>query len=122
MADLKLTLACGDYELTRPLTEGAVKAEGIEFVPDTRYGAKDRHWAMAKHNAYDICEFNVPAYFMARDRGFAWTALPVFAHRRFPSTTDIVFNVLGAVAGVRLARRRRDRKVDTALPDGEVAC
>lgn len=46
----------------------------------------------------------------------------VFAHRRFPSTTDIVFNVLGAVAGVRLARRRRDRKVDTALPDGEVAC
>ena len=83
MADLKLTLACGDYELTRPLTEGAVKAEGIEFVPDTRYGAKDRHWAMAKHNAYDICEFNVPAYFMARDRGFAWTALPVFAHRRF---------------------------------------
>ncbi len=83
MSTLKLTLACGDYELTRPLTEGAIKAEGIEFVPDTRYGAKDRHWAMAKHNAYDICEFNAPAYFMARDRGFAWTALPVFAHRRF---------------------------------------
>ncbi len=80
---LKLTLACGDYELTRPLTDGTVQAEGVEFVPDTRYGAKDRHWAMAKHNAYDICEFNAPAYFMARDRGFAWTALPVFAHRRF---------------------------------------
>ena len=83
MADLELTLACGDYELTRPLTEGMIKAEGITFVPDTRYGAKERHWAMAKHNAYDICEFNAPAYFMARDRGFEWTALPVFAHRRF---------------------------------------
>jgi 4,5-dihydroxyphthalate decarboxylase len=83
MADLKLTLACGDYEITRPLTDGTVKAEGIEFVPDTRYGARDRHWAMAKDNAYDVCEFNAPAYIMARDRGFAWTALPVFAHRRF---------------------------------------
>ncbi len=83
MSDLQLTLACGDYELTRPLTEGAVKPEGITFVPDTRYGAKERHWAMAKHNAYDVCEFNAPAYFMARDRGFDWTALPVFAHRRF---------------------------------------
>ena len=83
MADLKLTLACGDYELTRPLTEGQIKAEGITFVPDTRYGAKERHWAMAKHNAYDVCEFNAPAYFMARDRGFNWTAIPVFAHRRF---------------------------------------
>jgi 4,5-dihydroxyphthalate decarboxylase len=38
---------------------------------------------MAKDNAFDICEFNAPAYFMARDRGFPWTAVPVFAHRRF---------------------------------------
>lgn len=80
---LKLTFACGDYELLRALTSGAIKADGIEFIPDTRYGAKERHWAMAKDNAYDICEFNAPAYFMARDRGFPWTALPVFAHRRF---------------------------------------
>ena len=29
MSDIELTLACGDYELTRPLTEGSVKAEGI---------------------------------------------------------------------------------------------
>ena len=27
MADLELTLACGDYELTRPLTEGLIKAD-----------------------------------------------------------------------------------------------
>ena len=83
MADLEMTLACGDYEITRALTDGTVKAEGITFVPDTRYGAKERHWAMAKHNAYDCCEFNAAAYFMARDRGFPWTAIPVYTHRRF---------------------------------------
>ena len=83
MADLDLTLACGDYEITRALTDGTVKADGIRFVPDIRYGAKERHWAMAKHNAYDCCEFNAAAYFMARDRGFPWTAIPVYTHRRF---------------------------------------
>lgn len=83
MPKLKLTLACGDYEITRPLTDGTVQAEGIEFVSDTRYGAKERHWAMARDDAYDVCEFNAPAYVMAKDRGRAWTAIPVFAHRRF---------------------------------------
>lgn len=83
MADIELTLACGDYEITRALTEGKVKAQGIRFVSDTRYGAKERHWAMARDNVYDVCEFNAPAYVMARDRSFPWTAIPVFTHRRF---------------------------------------
>lgn len=80
---LELTFACGDYEILRPIIDGSLKAEGITLKADTRLGPKDRHWAMAKDNAFDICEFNAPAYFMARDRGFAWTALPAFAHRRF---------------------------------------
>lgn len=80
---LKLTLACGDYEILRAIKDGIVKPEGIELVADTRLGPKDRHWAMAKENCYDLCEFNAPAYFMAVDRGVPWTALPVFAHRRF---------------------------------------
>jgi 4,5-dihydroxyphthalate decarboxylase len=32
---------------------------------------------------FDVCEENVGAYFMARDRGDPVTALPVFLHRRF---------------------------------------
>ena len=114
MADLKLTLACGDYEITRPLTDGSVKAEGIEFVPDTRYGAKERHWAMAKEDAYDICEFNAPAYVMARDRGRAWTALPVFAHRRFRHGAMYI-NTGKAIAGPQdLAGRKVGVKSWTA--------
>lgn len=83
MTDVKLTCAFGDYEITRALTDGRVKPDGVELVPDTRYGSRQRHWAMAKENAFDICEFNAAAYVMARDRGFEWTALPVFCHRRF---------------------------------------
>lgn len=83
MADLRLTVAYGDYEITRAMTDGRVKPEGIELVADTRFGPRDRHWAMAKEDAFDVCEFNACAYFMARDRGRPWTALPVFCHRRF---------------------------------------
>lgn len=80
---LELTFACGDYEILRALKDGTVKPDGITLTVETRLGPKDRHWAMAKENKYDICEFNAPAYFMARDRGVSWTALPAFAHRRF---------------------------------------
>jgi 4,5-dihydroxyphthalate decarboxylase len=80
---VRLTVACGDYEILRPLKEGRVRVAGAELDFDTKLGPKDRHWRMAKENDYDICEFNAPAYFMARERGVPWTALPVFAHRRF---------------------------------------
>ena len=83
MADLKLTLALGDYEITRPITEGRVRAEGIEFVPAPDIGSRERHWAMARGEGYDVCEFNAAAYWMARDRGYPLTAIPVYTHRRF---------------------------------------
>ena len=61
MADLELTLACGDYELTRPLTAGLMQAEGGPLVPATRYGAKECPVAIAHHNAYNTSELNAPS-------------------------------------------------------------
>jgi 4,5-dihydroxyphthalate decarboxylase len=80
---LELSFACGDYELTRPLAEGAVQPDGIELTVLTGAGSRERHWRMARGNEYHVCEFNSCAYFMARDRGVPWTAIPVYTHRRF---------------------------------------
>jgi 4,5-dihydroxyphthalate decarboxylase len=80
---LELSFACGDYEITRPLIEGAVQPDGIELTVLAGAGSRERHWRMARANEYDVCEFNACAYFMARDRGAPWTAIPVFLHRRF---------------------------------------
>jgi 4,5-dihydroxyphthalate decarboxylase len=63
--------------------EGAVKADGIELTVLSGAGSRERHWRMARGNEYDICEFNACAYFMARDHGVRWSAIPVFLHRRF---------------------------------------
>src|SRR6266849_5874468 len=62
---LELSFACGDYEITRPLMEGAVKADGIELTVLSGAGSRERHWRMA------------------RDHGVRWSAIPVFLHRRF---------------------------------------
>ena len=81
-AKLHLTLACGDYEITRPLIDGRVRPAGIDLVVITPE-SRERHWRVARDHAYDICEFNTPAYFMGRDRGLPYVSLPIYLHRRF---------------------------------------
>ena len=83
MSKLKLTVACGDYEIVRALKEGAVQADGIELVMLTGMGSKERHWRMARKTEFDVCEVNIGGYYMSRDRGEPLTAIPVFLHRRF---------------------------------------
>ena len=80
---IRLSVACGDYEIVRALKEGVVEADGLELVVLTGHGPRERHWRMARNLEYDVCEFNVGAYFMARTRNVPITAIPVFLHRRF---------------------------------------
>jgi len=84
MADkVKLTVACGDYEIVRALKERRVEPDGIDLVMLTETGSRERHWRMSRKLEFDVCELNVGAYFMARNRNVPITALPVFLHRRF---------------------------------------
>jgi 4,5-dihydroxyphthalate decarboxylase len=94
---LRLTVACGDYEIVRALKEGTVEADGIELVMLTDMGPRERHWRMARKAEFDVCETNVGAYFMERDQGAPLTAVPVFLHRRFRHG----FLFVNAAAGIR---------------------
>ncbi|MEA2964018.1 MAG: 4,5-dihydroxyphthalate decarboxylase, partial [Alphaproteobacteria bacterium] len=58
---LRLTVACGDYEIVRALKEGAVKADGLDLVMLTGMGPRERHWRMARKAEFDVCEANVGA-------------------------------------------------------------
>src|SRR5260370_7217943 len=83
MAKLKLTVACGDYEIARALSDGTVQADGIELVMLTGMGSKERHWRMARKQEFDVCEVNVAGYFMSRDRGEALAGIPAYLHPPF---------------------------------------
>ncbi|MFQ5936948.1 MAG: ABC transporter substrate-binding protein [Acidiferrobacterales bacterium] len=82
-AKLHLTLACGDYEIVRALKEGAVEPEGLELTVLTDMNSSTRHWKMIRDREFDISELSMSSYLMAMDRGAAFTAIPVFLHRRF---------------------------------------
>jgi 4,5-dihydroxyphthalate decarboxylase len=80
---LSLSLTCGDYEITRPLAEGLVEPDGIALTVLTDPASRDRHWRLARNAECDLGEFNACAYFMARERGHPYIALPIYPHRRF---------------------------------------
>lgn len=83
MTKLRLSVACGEYDIVRPLIDGDVQAEGLDLVFLTDMGPRERHWRMGRKHEFDVCEENVGAYFMIRDQGEPLTAIPVFLHRRF---------------------------------------
>lgn len=80
---LPLSLACGEYEITRPLIEGEVKPNGIALNIVTNMDAAQRHWRFFRNKEFDISEVSSSSYTVARDQGYALTAIPVFPHRRF---------------------------------------
>jgi len=82
MSRLKLTLACGAYDLLRPLIEGVVAPAGIDLNVLTM-ASPERHGRMLRHEEFDVCELSLVAYLVAMDQGRTFRAIPVFPHRRF---------------------------------------
>jgi 4,5-dihydroxyphthalate decarboxylase len=91
----------------KALKEGTVEAGGLELIFLTDMGPRERHWRLARKMEFDVCEENVGAYFMARDRGDPVTALPVFLHRRFRHG----FVFINANAGIRSPKDLIGRQV-----------
>jgi 4,5-dihydroxyphthalate decarboxylase len=82
MPRLQLTLACGAYDLLRPLIEGVVTPAGIDLNVLTM-ASPERHGRMLRHEEFDVCELSLVAYLVALDQGRSFRAIPVFPHRRF---------------------------------------
>jgi len=60
MPRLQLTLACGAYDLLRPLIEGVVTPAGIDLNVLTM-ATPERHGRMLRHEEFDVCELSLVA-------------------------------------------------------------
>jgi len=80
---IPLTLACGDYEIIRPLKEGLVRPDGIDLTLLTAMDSTTRHWRYLRGHEFDAAEVSCSSYLVARDQGLQDPAIPVFLHRRF---------------------------------------
>ena len=80
---LSLTLACGDYEIVRPLISGRVQVDGVDLTILTDMDSATRHWRFLNNHEFDIAEVSGSSYLAARDNDWPFRAIPVFLHRRF---------------------------------------
>ncbi len=107
MAKVRITLACGDYDRTWPLRDGAVVPEGI----DLNYlclGAEEVFWRMLRNGEFDASEISLSSYIMAHSRGDeSLIAIPVFPSRIFRHScifihSDAGINEPGDLRGKRI--------------------
>jgi 4,5-dihydroxyphthalate decarboxylase len=83
MPDLKLTLACNDYDRTRALIDGSVKPEGIS-LGITRLKPRELFPRMLDHQEFDVAELSLASYatLVARDAS-PFVAIPVMLSKLF---------------------------------------
>ncbi len=82
MANIHLTLSCGDYDRTRPLIDGTVATPGLDLTVIPLPSA-ERHTRFVTNFEFDVCELQIAQYLGLKSRGAPITAIPVFPHRRF---------------------------------------
>jgi 4,5-dihydroxyphthalate decarboxylase len=80
---IPLTLACGDYEIVRPLLNEKVEVDGVDLTILTDMDSATRHWRFLSGGEFDVAELSSSSYLAARDNNLPFRAIPVFLHRRF---------------------------------------
>lgn len=105
--NIQLTLACGDYEIVRPLIDGRVKPDGIDLTILTKMDSATRHWRFIRGNEFDIAELSASSYLAARDNNLPFRAIPVFLHRRFRHG----FMFINTGKGIKTPKDLKGRKI-----------
>jgi 4,5-dihydroxyphthalate decarboxylase len=84
MPTLTLDLGCGDYDIVRPLKDGAVRAEGMEINFVTINRPPEVHWRMGVHKEFDAAEMSFGSFVAGQGRGdFPFVGIPAFVYRKF---------------------------------------
>jgi 4,5-dihydroxyphthalate decarboxylase len=84
VATLTLDLGCGDYDIVRPLKDGAVRAEGMEINFITINRPPEVHWRMGVHSEFDAAEMSFGSFVAGKARGdFPFVGIPAFVYRKF---------------------------------------
>jgi 4,5-dihydroxyphthalate decarboxylase len=79
---VRLSLSCNEYDRTRFLIDGTVKAKGIDFTV-VSLPSEERHRRFSRNLEFDVCELQMGVFLGWMSRGAPFTAIPVFPHRKF---------------------------------------
>ena len=94
MANLRLILSCNEYDRTRFLVDGTVKAEGID-LEILSLPSEERHRRFSRDLEFDVCELQMGVFLGWMGRGAPFSAIPVFPHRKFCHGNVLIHNASG---------------------------
>jgi 4,5-dihydroxyphthalate decarboxylase len=78
---VRLSLACGDYDRTRPLIDGTVRPNGLELTC-LPMPVEEIFFRMARFREFDAAELSLGSYLVSLSEG-PFVAIPVFPSRSF---------------------------------------
>ena len=105
--DIRLTLACGDYDRTRPLWDGSVHPEGITLDCVVRE-PNEIFRRMLKDEEFDVSEMSLSNYIMECGKSpCRFVAIPVFLSRAFRHSNIYIHKP----SGIREARDLRGKRI-----------
>jgi 4,5-dihydroxyphthalate decarboxylase len=110
MANLKLTLACWDYDRTRPLIDGRVKADGIDFDIQL-LRPRQTFQRMLDDQEFHVSELSLASYTTLKGRGRCpFVAVPVALSKIFRHSCIYVRDD----AGINAPQDLRGKRVGTS--------
>ncbi len=108
-AKLRLTLSIWDYDRTRALADGTVRAEGIELNV-LELPVEETFFRMARYREFDLAEMSMSSYTVSLHRDpQPFSAIPVFPSRFFRHSSIFV----SAKSGIREPKDLIGRKIGT---------
>jgi 4,5-dihydroxyphthalate decarboxylase len=106
MTKLKLSLACWDYDRTRALADGSVRAEGIDLVYLT-LPVEETFFRMLRGREFDCAEMSLSSYVLSlQHKDPPFIAIPVFPSRFFRHSCVFVSSKSGISRPGQLAGKR----------------
>jgi 4,5-dihydroxyphthalate decarboxylase len=110
MPNLKLTLACWDYDRTRPLIDGRVKPEGIDLDIQL-LRPRQTFQRMLDTQEFDVSEMSLASYAALKGRGACpFVAVPVALSKIFRHSCIYV----RAGSGISTPQNLRGKRVGTS--------
>ncbi len=90
MSKLRISVAMGDYDRTRPLADGRVQVDGADPVY-MLLSPEEMFFRAMRHEAFDVCELSFSSYSVRTARGDCpYVAIPIFLSRAFRHTSIYV--------------------------------
>lgn len=106
MIDLKLSIAMGDYDRTRPIVDGRVKIDGVDPVC-MLLSPEEMFFRAFRQHEFDISELSISSYCVSVARGDPhYVAIPVFLSRAFRHTSIYIRTDRGIDSPQDLAGKR----------------